>query len=229
MGETGQNRRTAIKVCGITQVEDARWLAGWPIQAIGLNFHPLSPRYVDLETARTIAGFFPSTVEIVGVFVDRPMDEVSSIAEQVGLTTVQLHGGESTAVALRLKTRPIIKAFRTQGSEVRASVDAFTTQWSQGGGSALRVLIDSYRPGEAGGTGHAWSWQSLGPWRPSVPWFLAGGLRPENVRSAIESLRPDGIDLASGVESSPGVKDPRRVEDLIREVDRADATRGNSV
>jgi phosphoribosylanthranilate isomerase len=104
-------------------------------------------------------------------------------------------------------------------------VDAFTDAIMKGEGGQVRFLIDAYHPAEAGGTGVAWDWRQLGSWRPRVTWFLAGGLKPTNAREAIELLHPDGIDLASGVESAPGVKERSKVEQLIREVELADGTK----
>jgi phosphoribosylanthranilate isomerase len=221
----GSDRRPAIKICGVTMVKDARWLATLPIQAIGLNFHPGSPRRVSIEEAREIVSFLPKSIEKVGVFVDRPIEEVLRVAAEVGLDAIQLHGDEPAEYVRQTGPIPVIKAFRLKGPAMLPGVDAFTQSLRKAGRENLRLLFDAYHPAEAGGTGLAWDWRQLGSWRPGVKWLLAGGLKPTNAREAIELLHPDGIDLASGVESAPGVKDRSKVEELIREVELADGTK----
>lgn len=221
----GSDRRPAIKICGVTRVEDARWLAELPIQAIGLNFHPRSPRCVSIERARELASMFPQSMEKIGVFVDRPMEEVRRVAEEVGLDAIQLHGEESADDVRQAGRFPVIKAFRMTGPMMLPAIDAFTDAIRKVAGERVRLLIDAYHPAEAGGTGVAWDWRQIGDWRPGKRWLLAGGLKPTNVREAIELLQPDGIDLASGVESALGIKDRTKVERLIREVELADGTK----
>ncbi|MBY0586009.1 phosphoribosylanthranilate isomerase [bacterium] len=221
MSKSIRTRATAIKICGVTRVEDARWLVELPIDAIGLNFHPASPRFISEITAREIVQIVPPEIEIVGVFVDRPASDITRVAREVGLTTLQLHGNESANGVESLAPWPIIKAFRMKSVDSVTEIQAFIHQVSAIGRSPFRVLVDAFHPGEQGGTGLAWDWNDLGDWRPSVDWFLAGGLNPDNVGQAIRRLQPTGIDVASGVERSPGIKDRAKVESLLEQARQA--------
>jgi phosphoribosylanthranilate isomerase len=217
-----QPHPTSIKICGITRVEDAQWLAKLDIQAVGFNFFPRSSRYLQPAKAKELAPIFPPSIERVGIFVDGQADEILAIAHDVGLTTIQCHGQESVDAIKQLANKPWIKAFRMKGNGSIPSIDAWVRESQEQVSVPFRILIDAFHPTEEGGTGQAWDWRQLGSWRPKVPWFLAGGLNPQNVGEAIDLLCPDGVDVASGVESAPGIKDRRKVEDLINQVRRHD-------
>lgn len=212
----GERRRVEIKICGVTRPEDARWLATLDIDAVGINFHPSSPRFVSNVRARAIVEELPRGLMKVGVFVDRPAEEIEAIIAQTGITGVQLHGRESAAEAERLRAYPLLKAFRIRGPESLAELAAFDP--SLPGEMNLRYLLDAYHPGEAGGTGQTWDWRQISDQRLPRDWFLAGGLRPDNVAGAIEVSRPNGVDVASGVEREPGIKDRGKVEAFIAAV-----------
>jgi phosphoribosylanthranilate isomerase len=190
-----------IKFCGITRLEDAREAARLRAWAIGLNHWEQGRRRVDPAVAVEIGAEFRRRLEVVGVFVNAPLDEIAGAVEDEGLTMVQLHGDEGAAFCREVARRsgcPVIKAMRVRsGADVRAA-EAFRTDYH---------LLDAHRPGTPGGTGESFDWELLAGRRSTVPLILAGGLRPDNVAEAIGAARPFAVDVASGVESEPGIKD----------------------
>ncbi len=206
-----------VKICGITSPEDARRVAEAGADAIGLNFYPRSPRCVDLPTARSIRDVLPQGVVVVGVFVHADDEQIRALAESVGLDWVQLHGDESLAQAQSLRDLPLIRAVRCE-----AEPDPSVAENWRSSQPWQAVLLDAHHPTHYGGTGRtlAWErWASLGP--RSLPLILAGGLCPENVDLAIRAVRPDAVDVASGVERRPGVKDVSRVRLFVEAARRA--------
>lgn len=209
-----------IKVCGIRDVNIARVAALAGADAIGLNFHPPSPRHVDEEAARQIVAALPSHVESIGVFVNRTADDVVRIAKTVGLTGVQLHGDESpdlvAEIAHRVSPRFLIRAFRVDESgldDVAREMDALRSLQVE----LFAALVDARVAGTYGGSGVTAPWHVLRrdwqcEWPPLV---LAGGLTPENVADAVAEVGPWGVDVAGGVESSPGVKDAARIQTFL--------------
>jgi indole-3-glycerol phosphate synthase/phosphoribosylanthranilate isomerase len=205
-----------VKVCGITSVEDALAAARAGADAIGFIFWSRSPRFVSVETARRICRALPPFVTRVGVFVDALRQDLVSTAEAVGLDVLQLHGSESPQDIAGLPRR-VLKALRV-GSDFRVE-DALRYQ-----GCTSGILLDTRVEGLAGGTGQTFDWSVAREVRRRTPFLaLAGGLDPDNVRDAIEAARPDAVDVSSGVESSPGRKDPERVRAFIDAVRRAEA------
>lgn len=197
---------TRIKICGITRVDDAQAAAALGVDLIGLNFVPDSPRVVSLEQARTIATNVKQKVGVVGVFVNEPAESLRAKATAVGLETIQLHGDEPAEWVAALAPFPVLKAFRWRGPETLEAIEGFLEACRKCGRLPAGLLLDSYRPGQAGGTGETWDWaEATVAW--DLPWYLAGGLRPENVAQAVARLRPTGVDVAGGVEQAPGVKD----------------------
>jgi phosphoribosylanthranilate isomerase len=196
-----------VKICGITRVEDALAAARAGADAVGFVFHSRSPRAITPEKGRSIARELPPWVARVGVFVDAPADEVRGIAAEAGLTAIQLHGDESIKYIHRLGLAvPVIKAIAmTDGWQERAAPFA-----------GLPLLLDHARTDARGGTGEAWDYARLTTeFRPA--WFmLAGGLDTGNVAAAVERLGPDAVDVSTGVESAPGVKDPAKIEAFMR-------------
>lgn len=190
-----------MKFCGITTVDDARAAVSLDAWAVGMIFWPHSPRAVDPGAAIEIAAAVKRKAEAVGVFVNAPLDEVSATADAVGLTMIQLHGDEGpvycTEIARRTGCR-VIKAARVRDRADIQAVRAFKTDFH---------LFDSYREGVPGGTGETFAWELVGSHHAKVPVILSGGLTPENVAEAIAVARPFAVDVASGVEASPGVKD----------------------
>jgi phosphoribosylanthranilate isomerase len=198
-----------VKICGITRPEDAELAASLGAWAIGFNFWPGSKRCVDPAVAAGIARELRRKVEPVGVFVNPTLDEVVRIAEGVGLTHVQLHGDEGpsfcTAVAERTGAR-VIKALRVgSGADIR-DAERFHTDFH---------MLDAAAGSAYGGTGRTFDWALVAQRRSKVPLILSGGLTPENVAEGIAAVHPWGVDVASGVESAPGIKDPAKVEAFI--------------
>jgi phosphoribosylanthranilate isomerase len=191
-----------VKICGITRLEDARAAVDAGAGAIGFVFWPGSPRFIDPFRARQIAAALPPFVSRVGVFVDQAADYVSGVASLARLSAVQLHGGEAPAFAAALG-RPVIKAV--------ALNDAALDQWP----SHFTVLLDADDPVKKGGTGTTIDWRAAAIVAARRPVLLAGGLTPENVADAAAQVRPFGIDVSSGVEESPGVKNHARLRALF--------------
>jgi phosphoribosylanthranilate isomerase len=190
-----------VKFCGITNLDDARRAAGLGAWAIGLNHHPGSPRFCEPDAAVEIAAELRRQLEVVGVFVDPALDDVVAAAENESLTMVQLHGGEGPAFCREVGRRTgckVIKALRVRSTADIQAAEAYRTDLH---------LLDAYRPGQPGGTGESFDWDLLAGRRSAVPLILAGGLTPTNVGEAVAASRPYAVDVASGVETSPGVKD----------------------
>jgi phosphoribosylanthranilate isomerase len=218
-----------VKICGVTGVEDALLAAEAGADAIGLNFYPKSPRYLTPEAARRIADAVRGRLLRVGVMVNPTADEAMALVSQVELDAVQLHGDEPAAMAADLsRSVPVLKAFRISPEELHP-VLAYLDEYRRAGGVIRPVLFDAYHPGQFGGIGKTADWSAIQrypsePWHP--PFVLAGGLTPDNVASAIQALRPIGVDTASGVEQSPGRKDPVRMARFIQEAKAAFASTG---
>src|SRR5215211_1027530 len=190
-----------VKFCGITRLDDAREAARLGAWAIGLNHHPASPRFCDPAAAVEISAAMKRRLEVVGVFVNPTLDQVVTAAEDEALTMLQLHGGEGAAFCREASRRTGCKVI--QAIRVRSAVDVQAAE-------ALRTdfhLLDAHRPGAHGGTGASFDWELLANRRSEVPLILAGGLTPDNVDEAAAMVHPYAVDVASGVESEPGVKD----------------------
>lgn len=197
------------KICGITRVEDALAAVDAGADAIGLVFYAKSPRAVTVPQAQAILAALPPFVTTVGLFVDCQRSELNAILDAVPLDLLQFHGDESPAACEGFR-RPYIKALRVKpGDDIAARIGLY--------GSAAGVLLDTFVPGVPGGTGEAFDW-SLVPQGLSVPIILAGGLTPENVRAAIEQVRPYAVDVSGGVEASKGLKDSDKIHAFVRAV-----------
>ena len=200
---------TRVKVCGVTRAEDAILAADLGASAIGFIFWPRSRRFVEPERAREIAAALPRRVVCVGVFVDQSVAEIQKIAALVPLGAIQLHGAEKPDVVAALM-QPVIKAIPVATGFDPAALDAWPAE--------VTVLLDAHDPVQRGGTGRTIDWTAAAHAARRRPVMLSGGLTPENVREAIETVRPYGVDLASGVEASPGIKDPEKLRALFRNV-----------
>ena len=206
--------RTRIKICGITRQEDSLAAAEAGADAVGFVFHPPSPRCVTPAAAGTIARALPPFVTAVGLFVDAPADDVRRVLVKVPLGLLQFHGDEPAEFCGQFG-QPYIKAVR-----VRSGTDLL--QYAARYPDAAALLLDAYRPGVAGGTGETFDWNLI-PARMTCRIVLSGGLTPGNVAAGIEQLRPWAVDVSSGVEAAPGVKDVQligRFATAVRWVDR---------
>jgi len=200
-----------IKICGLTDSGQARACALLGANAIGLIFYPRSPRHVAKERARRIIDALPSGTAAVGVFVDSPFEQIVDTANCCGLTAVQLHGREKPQLAADLKTAGlrVIKAlFADRRPDFADAADY----------DADAFLVECGRGPLPGGNAMAWDWSAAAPLARRFPLVLAGGLTPENVAAAIAAAHPHALDVSSGVEVRPGVKDLSRVRALLKAV-----------
>ncbi|HZI14236.1 MAG TPA: phosphoribosylanthranilate isomerase [Myxococcus sp.] len=203
---------TRVKICGVTRVEDARmaWASG--ADALGLNFYPRSPRYVTAETAAVLARTRPALGTVVGVFVNESPDVIRARVRECGLTAVQLHGDEPPEACAGYGV-PVIKALRVRGPEDVERARAYV-----GVGDVATLLLDGAAPGYGGG-GVGFDWALVARLSDAgVPVLVAGGLNPGNVQEAVRATKPYGVDVASGVEVSPGIKDADAVRAFVRAV-----------
>jgi phosphoribosylanthranilate isomerase len=206
-----------IKFCGITNLDDADAAVAAGAWAIGMILWPGSPRACELDAAAEIAASVKRRAEVVGVFVNPTLDEIALAADSIGLTIVQLHGDEGPVFAAEVARRTgckVIKAARVAGRADIQAVRAFKTDYH---------LLDSRVPGRFGGSGETFDWELLEAHRGSVPVILSGGLTADNVAEAILATHPFAVDVASGVESSPGVKDHRKLQAFANAVAAAHA------
>jgi phosphoribosylanthranilate isomerase len=194
-----------IKICGNTNLDDARAAAELGAWAVGLIHHPESPRFCPPDVAAEIGAALKRRCEVAGVFVDTPLDEIVSAAADEQLTVVQLHGDQGPSFcreAARRTGAKVMKAFRVRSAAEVRRAEAFRTDFH---------LFDAYRPGTPGGTGESFDWELLADRRSRIPFVLAGGLDPENVGEAITAAGPWGVDVTTGVEDTPGRKDHERL------------------
>jgi phosphoribosylanthranilate isomerase len=191
-----------LKICGITRLEDARYAAAAGADHLGFIQHPASPRYIAPPVAKEIIGWMYGP-QAVGVFVDEGADAVNRRVEEVGFHLVQLHGEESPEVCARMRC-PVIKAFRVAAGDTAATL---RTRMQPYDGIATYFLLDTHHTDQHGGTGQAFDWAIARTLAAEFPLFLAGGLTAANVATAVQTVRPAGIDLSSSLEQAPGIKD----------------------
>lgn len=196
-----------VKVCGLLRVEDAVLAVELGATAVGFIFWPRSPRFIDPATARTIASALPPAVARVGVFVDQAAEFVKQVAETVPLDAVQLHGNESVADYAQVGV-PLIKAIAVSIPFDGSVMDAVPED--------VTVLLDAHDPERRGGTGRTIDWSVAAAMAARRPTILSGGLNPLNVSEAVGRVRPYMVDVSSGVESAPGVKDPTKLRAFFR-------------
>lgn len=209
--------RTRIKFCGVTRAADAELCAELGVDAVGLNFYPKSPRCLPVPVAAELVRHLGPFVCPVGLFVDATPFQMQSVARYAGMRALQTYSEQPAAFdfgllgwlpAFRIKDEAGVEAVREflRCSTVRPSA----------------VILDSFVQGEMGGTGHVAPWHLLAGLDLGVPLILAGGLTPENVASAIKLVRPWGVDVASGIESAPGIKDAGKMREFVQAVREAD-------
>ena len=205
--------RTRIKICGLTRAADAQHAARCGADAIGLVFYPASPRNVTLQQASAIRQALPAFVTSVALFVNAKPAQVQAVLATVHPDLLQFHGDESPEYC-RQFGRPYIKA-------VRVTAGRDLVQYAALYPDAQGLLLDAFVAGQAGGTGQSFDW-TLIPAALPLPLILSGGLEPENVRHAVQSVHPWAVDVSSGIESSKGIKDAAKVALFIQEVNNAD-------
>ncbi|MEZ5156320.1 MAG: phosphoribosylanthranilate isomerase [Solirubrobacterales bacterium] len=204
-----------VKICGITSIEDAEAAVSAGAWAVGLNHSPESPRLIDPAAAEEIGAALKRRCEVAGVFVNAHLDEIVGAAEREALTLIQLHGEEGPSFCAEVHRRTgakVIKAFRVRSPAEINAARAYRTDFH---------LFDAYRRGAHGGTGATFDWDLVAGRRGGVPAILAGGLSPENVGEAIAAANPWGVDVCSGVERSPGVKDQNLIVSFMAAAGRA--------
>ena len=206
-----------VKICGITRLTDAELAADLGAAMVGFVFWPGSPRFIDPYRALRIVPALPPWVSPVGVFVDQPIDYVRGVANLVKLGAVQLHGHAPAGSYRQLPYR-VIQAVRMAGDRPLDAVGQLPRH--------VTVLLDAYDPVRVGGTGRTVDWQAAAAIAEDRRIILSGGLRAENVTEAIETVCPFGVDVASGVEERPGVKDPARLKSFFQAVRQATKGQG---
>jgi phosphoribosylanthranilate isomerase len=203
-----------VKICGITKLEDARLAAELGAHAIGLNFHPESPRCLSPAAAAELVRRIPPFVATVGIFVNWVAEPVIALCQALGLSSAQLHGDELPQVVERVaRLLPVIKALRIGQGSNAPEFSRFR--------AASAFLLDTPVAGHYGGTGTTGNWHAARTAAQTQRIILAGGLTPENVGEAIRIVRPYAVDVASGVEARPGRKDPAKMRTFFEEVARA--------
>lgn len=202
------------KVCGITSVADAKMCCAAGVDAIGLNFYDESPRCITVSQAVEIVAAVGNDIQIVGLFVNHAVENVRAIQRELGLQYIQLHGDEDPGYLRQLKDLPLIKAFRCRENQTVEIVD-FLAACTTLDITLQAILLDAFQPGCYGGSGKRLDWETLKTITHSFGgyrWVLAGGVDADNVASAITMACPTAVDVASGVETSPGTKDAELVQ-----------------
>jgi phosphoribosylanthranilate isomerase len=205
------------KICGITNVDDARAAAQAGADALGMNFYPRSKRHISAELARDIIAAIPAGIIKVGLFVNSPAGDICRLFDELGLNLIQLHGNEPPDFLPQLGHRPVMRAFRL-GPEGLPPVVQYLDQCRELNALPTLTLLDSAVQGSYGGTGRTLDWTLAREYLllPNLPpLVLAGGLTPRNVAEAIRTVRPAAVDVASGVESQPGRKDQAMVAQFV--------------
>jgi len=204
-----------VKICGITNSDDALAAIEAGANLLGFNFYPKSPRCLTEAAARKIRPLLPKSAEAVGIFVNAPAADVAALCRLVKLDAAQLHGDETPQTVAELaRSVPVIKAFRVEPDFQLATLDEYP--------DAFAYLFDAAHTGQYGGTGRSTDWDAARRATKGRRIILAGGLKVENVAAAVRIVRPYGVDVASGVELKPGKKDHGRLREFIQEVRRAE-------
>ena len=194
-----------VKICGITSAEDAELAVEFGASAIGMIFYPSSSRGVSMSTAKMISNTSQEKVKKIGVFVDEDVDKVNNTIEELHLDMVQLHGDETPEYCDKM-TQPVIKVFRVgNGFDSNELKDYHVSAF----------LFDTYQKGKPGGTGDVFNWELILKINTDTPIILSGGLNVDNILKGIETVNPSAVDVNSGVESEPGVKDEEKVKNIF--------------
>jgi phosphoribosylanthranilate isomerase len=219
------SRHVRIKICGLTTASDARAAVAAGADAIGLNFHPASPRCIGVDSAAGLLDELPPFVEPVAVVVAETAEQTAArLSRLPRLRTVQWHGAEPELAAVW--SVPLIVAFPVRDAASLATMTLYLERCRARGRLPAAVLVDAHVPGQHGGTGRTLPWQLLVDFNPGVPLILAGGLTPDNVAEAVRIVRPYAVDVASGVESAPGRKDADAMRRFVANAREAAAQLG---
>jgi len=200
---------TKIKICGITNLEDARAVVNMKIDALGFVFYPKSPRYILPDKAEQVCRLVPPSILCIGVFVNEEKDRVLQIAKQCQLDGLQFHGNETPKYCSYFPTHMVIKSFPLASKEDMKSIKHYKVQ---------AILVDAFDSVRIGGTGKKSNWELAKEAKNFGPLILAGGLNEANIQDAIRSVNPYAVDVSSGLEISPGVKDHTQMKAFVRKV-----------
>ena len=199
-------KQVKVKVCGMTNLKDALVAVEEGADAVGFIFYKKSPRSVTMKLVREIVLELPPFIDTVGVFVDETAEQINKIADYCNLDMVQLHGDESPTFCKRMRRR-VIKAFRVKDMQSVKKLSNFQVSG---------FILDTFSESLHGGTGKVFDWNLALPAKKFGPVIMAGGLTPNNVRQVIQRVRPYGVDVCSGVESQPGIKDHKQIRDFLK-------------
>ena len=199
-------KQVKVKVCGMTSLKDALNAVEGGADAVGFIFYKKSPRSVTMKTVREIVLELPPFVDTVGVFVDETAEQINKIADYCNLDIIQLHGDESPTYCKKIR-RKVIKAFRIKDMQSVKKISNFQVSG---------FLLDTFSEKLHGGTGKVFDWNLALPAKKFGPVIMAGGLTPNNVQQAVRQIRPYGVDVCSGVESEPGIKDHKKVRAFLK-------------
>lgn len=205
--------RTKVKICGLTNLEDARFASGALAHYLGFIFYEESPRYIEPAKAGAVINWIEGP-ECVGVFVNQPLDDVNMISRQTGIDLVQLHGNESPEYC-KLVDKPVVKVIHISEGDVPADLDSRINQYAD---CVDFLMFDTKIEGKWGGTGQSFDWSLVDDITQGIPFFLSGGLRAENIRAACKTVHPYAVDLSSGLEAEPGSKDYDKIEAFMDEM-----------
>ena len=203
-----RDTQVKVKICGMTNLKDVKVAVDGGVDAVGFIFYKKSPRSVTMQAVREIVLELPPFVDSVGVFVNETAEQINKIADHCKLDRVQLHGDESPAFCKKIRRR-VIKAIRVKDIQSLKKLSDYPVS---------SFLLDTFSEDQYGGTGKVFDWNLAYPAKKYGPIILAGGLTPINVRQAIQRIKPYGVDVCSGVESQPGIKDHNKMKAFLKNV-----------
>ena len=203
-----RDTQVKVKICGMTNLKDVKVAVDGGVDAVGFIFYKKSPRSVTMQVVKEIVLELPPFVDSVGVFVDETAEQINKIADRCNLDRVQLHGNESPTFCKKIRRR-VIKAIRVKDIQSLKKLSDYPVS---------SFLLDTFSEDQYGGTGKVFDWNLAYPAKKYGPIILAGGLTPNNVRQAIQRIQPYGVDVCSGVESQPGIKDHKMMQTFLKNV-----------
>ena len=206
-----------VKICGITTCEDAELAVNYGASAIGMIFYKGSPRYIYPEKVEEWISAIPAKIKKVGVFVNEKQKNIKTIVEKLNLDYIQLHGDELPEYCDKM-IKPVIKAFRIGTDFDPALLGNFQVH---------AFLFDTFQKGKPGGTGRSFNWDLISSLKIDTPIILSGGLNPDNIKAGIATVQPSAVDVNSGVESKPGIKDKVKVEKLFNAIENSNHIANN--